>query len=229
MPAPDERAVRTQRIRKDFAMMNTMHTALRRPFPALPPAWMDETVWKFPEPIRPAFFSDQSPSSPDTAAQLRAHLVQHYAQLHQRLSRRLGCADLATECLHETWLRLARPVDGDVANTSGYVFRMACHLATDRLRAQRPCVSLDDPDGGCPELLDDLPGPQAVAEARSSLAALFRAMEGLSRRQRAVLIALRVEERSRGEVAQWLGVSLRSVDLALRQALAHCGARCPRG
>jgi hypothetical protein len=56
--------------------------------------------------------------------------------------------------------------------------------------------------------------PTAVAEARSSLVALSRAMEGLSRRQRAVLIALRVEERSRGEVAQWLGVSLRSVHSA---------------
>ncbi|WP_296560727.1 sigma-70 family RNA polymerase sigma factor [Pigmentiphaga sp.] len=188
---------------------------------------MEEAVWQSPELVRPAFLSD-APPSPDTAAQLRVHLVQHYAPLHRRLTRRLGCADLATECLHDTWLRLTRPVAGEVASADAYVFRMACFLAMDHFRARPPGLSLDDPGSGCPELFDELPGPHAVAEARSSLAALFRAMQGLSRRQRAVLIALRVEERSRGEVAQWLGLSLRSVDTALRQALAHCGAECAR-
>ncbi|MNV90109.1 RNA polymerase sigma factor [compost metagenome] len=51
---------------------------------------------------------------------------------------------------------------------------------------------------------------------------LARIMEGLPRRQRAVLIALRVEGRSRGDAAEWLGMSLRSVDTALRQALRYC-------
>ncbi|WP_398501113.1 RNA polymerase sigma factor [Variovorax sp.] len=206
-------------------MMNTMQTALGRPFPALPPAWMEESDWERPEQIRPAFQSVLPPAR-DTAAQLQEHLVRHYAQLHQRMSRRLGGADLAAECLHDTWLRLARPVEGAVDNADAYVFRMLCHVATDRLRSQRPSVSLDDPDNGCPELSDELPGPHAVAEARSSLAALSRAMQGLSRRQRAVLVALRVEERSRGDVSRWLGISLRSVDTALRQALAHCSAEC---
>ncbi|WZB77159.1 sigma-70 family RNA polymerase sigma factor [Achromobacter insuavis] len=72
------------------------------------------------------------------------------------------------------------------------------------------------------DLFDDAPGPQARAEARSTLAALARAMDGLSRQQQAVLVALRVEGRSRDEVARWLGLSTRSIDTALRQALRHC-------
>ncbi|WP_241053130.1 RNA polymerase sigma factor [Achromobacter xylosoxidans] len=163
-----------------------------------------------------------TPPSADTAACLRVHLVHHYVALHGRLARRLGCADLASEGLHGAWLRLARPVAGEVANADAYVFRMACHLAIDALRAQPACVSLDDPEAGCSDLWDGAPGPQAGAEARSTLAALARAMDGLSRQQQAVLVALRVEGRSRDEVARWLGLSTRSIDTALRQALRHC-------
>lgn len=218
----------------DAAMMNTPHTAFGRSFsalpglqamPALPPAWRGDAGREPAGQIRADFHSGPPPAQ-DTAALLREHLVRHYTQLHQRMSRRLGAADLAAECLHDTWLRLARPVDGVIGNADAYVFRMACHVAADRLRAQRPSVSLDDPDNACPEPLDEAPGPHAVAEARSSLAALSRAMGGLTRRQRAVLIALRVEERSRDDVSRWLGISLRSVDTALWQALAYCGAQC---
>ena len=171
---------------------------------------------------------DAPTSAAGTAARLRDHLVQRYTALHGRLARRLGCADLASEGLHGAWLRLARPVAGEVANADAYVFRMACHLAIDALRAQPSSVSLDDPEAGCPDLCDAAPGPLASAEARSTLAALARAMEGLSRQQHAVLVALRVEGRSRDEVARWLGLSTRSIDTALRQALRHCAERLER-
>ena len=181
-------------------MMHSLSFAGRRTACLVPPAW------------------------PDTAARLRAHLANRYVALHGRLARRLGCADLASDSLHNAWLRLARPVAGEVANPDAYVFRMACHLAVDQLRAQAPWQSLDDPDVAGPELADDAPGPQQAAESRSALAALARAMDGLSRRQRAVLLALRVEGRSRDDVAAWLGLSTRTIDTALRQALMHCEA-----
>ncbi|GAA0512187.1 RNA polymerase sigma factor [Pigmentiphaga sp. GD03639] len=162
------------------------------------------------------------------AASTRAHLVGNYARLRQRLARRLGCVDLAADCLHDVWLKLSRPVEADVANADAYVWRMLCHTATDHLRSQRPSVSLDDPDIDALGLADAGRGPQAAVEARSELARLDRALEGLSRRQRAVLIAVRVEQRSRRDVADWLGVSIRTVDTALHEALAHCSAYCGR-
>ncbi|WP_183013890.1 RNA polymerase sigma factor [Achromobacter sp. UMC46] len=217
-------------------MMNPISTVSRRPAPALPPPWCEGEAWRAPRP--PAWsapqvaWHDETPAARptladlvaggDTAARLRAHLSGSYAALHGRLARRFGCADLARECLHDTWLRLARPVAGEVRQADAYVFRMACHLAIDRLRAQASWLSLDDPDAGLPEPIDESPGPQTVAEGRSALMALAQIMEGLPRRQRAVLIALRVEGRSRGDAAEWLGMSLRSVDTALRQALRHC-------
>lgn len=217
-------------------MMNPISTVSRRPAPALPPPWREGEAWRAPRtlawPAPQVTRPDETPAAGpaladpaagiDTAARLRAHLSGSYAALHGRLARRFGCADLARECLHDTWLRLARPVVGDVRQADAYVFRMACHLAIDRLRAQASWLSLDDPDAGLPEPIDESPGPQAVAEGRSTLMELARIMEGLPRRQRAVLIALRVEGRSRGDAAEWLGMSLRSVDTALRQALRYC-------
>jgi RNA polymerase sigma-70 factor (ECF subfamily) len=47
-------------------------------------------------------------------------------------------------------------------------------------------------------------------------------MQRLPRRHRAVLEALRIEEMTRHEVASRYGLSLRSVDTALQQALSYC-------
>ena len=47
-------------------------------------------------------------------------------------------------------------------------------------------------------------------------------MQRLPRRHHAVLVALRIEEKTRQEVADGYRVSLTSVDTMLRQALDHC-------
>jgi RNA polymerase sigma-70 factor (ECF subfamily) len=229
-------------------MMTPLSTARPRATPALPPPWLDVDTWRLPrspvrqarQPVCPHDASvlshgesmpslddsarphDESPRRPDGTARLRDHLSDSYAALHGRLVRRFRCADLAHECLHEAWLRLQRPVLAEVREADAYVFRMACHLAIDRLRGQASWLSLDDPAAALPELVDETPGPQAVSEGRSALAALSRILDQLPRRQRAVLIALRVEGRSRADAAAWLGMSMRSVDTALRQALRHC-------
>lgn len=235
-----------RRSGKYLDMMHSLSIAGRRTAPGLPPAWQGSRGWNTgcseaeqgclreraaggyagllgaqlapPE----AGARLDAPAGTDTAARLRAHLANRYSALHGRLARRLGCADLASDSLHNAWLRLERPVAGDVINDDAYVFRMACHLAVDQLREQTPWQSLDDPQSVGVELADEAPGPQQVAESRSALAALARAMDGLSRRQCAVLVALRVEGRSRDDVAAWLGLSTRTIDTALRQALRHC-------
>lgn len=219
-------------------MMNPISTGAHRPAPALPPPWREgdprraPRALAWPDPQADCRHGEAAEEARqavalraagmDNAARLRHHLSGSYAALHRRLTRRLGCADMAGECLHETWLRLARPVAGEVRNADAYVFRMACHLAIDRLRAQVSWLSLDDPGAGLPDLIDEAPGPQRLLEGRSALSALARVIESLPRQQRAVLVALRVEGRSRSDTAEWLGMSLRSVDTALRQALRYC-------
>ncbi|MEI2418008.1 sigma-70 family RNA polymerase sigma factor [Orrella sp. JC864] len=153
---------------------------------------------------------------------LRDYLAAHYGTLHRRLAHDLGCPDLASDCLHDAWLRLGGPdLPSPVLRPGAYVYRMARNLALDRLRSESrllPLEAMDCESQSC----DPLPRPDEAAAARSELARLDRALHGLPFRHRCVLFELRVEERTRAQVARTYGVSVRGVDALLRQTLAHC-------
>lgn len=164
----------------------------------------------------------QAPAK-DYSVALRELLAANYTRLHQRLHRHLGCPDLASDCLHDAWLHLGEMnVSEPVQSPGAYIYRVACNLAMDRLRSNRPWQYASDVESELQALADHSPGPDLIAEARSDLEAFERALERLPRRHRSVLIGLRIEEKTRQEVADWLRISLRSVDTALRQALDHC-------
>ncbi len=154
---------------------------------------------------------------------LQDFLVANYERLRQRLLHRVGCAHLASDCLHDTWLRLGETVVGEpVLSPERYILRVACNLAIDYLRTDRPWQYSGDAEAVLEQFVDHSPGPETIAQARSELHAVDRAMERMPRRHRAVLISLRIDEMTRDEVATRYGLSLRGVDTALRQALDHC-------
>lgn len=113
------------------------------------------------------------------------------------------------------------PVCG-VHNPQAYLYRAACNTAMDMLDARRRHQGKADFELQMDVMADGAPGPAAIAEAGSDLRALGRVLEGLPKLQSSVLLALRIDERPRSEVAQQFGISLRKVDRALAQALAFC-------
>lgn len=154
---------------------------------------------------------------------LRDFLAANYVRLHRRLARHLGCPDLAAECLHDTWLRLGElTIFTPVRIPEAYVYRTACNVAMDRIRGNRSWQYTDNADADIDHLADPGPGPDVIAEARSELAAVERALHRLPHRHRSVLAALRIEEMTREDVAIRCDLSLRRVDTVLRQALDHC-------
>ncbi|WP_422086742.1 RNA polymerase sigma factor [Variovorax sp.] len=158
------------------------------------------------------------PTAPEV--DLQAHLTANYQSLHRRLERQFGCADLASECLHDAWLRLGERQPRETpANPDAYIYRVACNLAMDGMRERKRWMGLNEDCEDVDVIADLQPGPDMIAEARSEVAALDRAMQRLPGRHRSVLLALRWHEMSRQEVARRHGVSLRKVDTALRQAL----------
>ncbi|MGJ7543776.1 RNA polymerase sigma factor [Variovorax sp. LT1R16] len=162
----------------------------------------------------------------DQSVVLREVLVSHYDSLCRKLARRLGCPDLATECLHDAWLRLGNAtICVDVNCPDAYVYRVAHNVATDRLRDDRPWCYASAAEIALEGLVDHTPGPESIAQSRSALKALEHAFQRLPRRHKSVLMEIRVEERSRQDVAQHLGISLRTVDSVLRQALEFCSER----
>ncbi|MBN8752877.1 MULTISPECIES: RNA polymerase sigma factor [Variovorax] len=156
-------------------------------------------------------------------AALSAFVTSHYVQLVRRLTRHLGCPDLASDALHDAWLRLA-DIDSFhlVGNPDAYVYRAACNAALDRLRSARLRQHAHEADAELARVADHAPGPHHIAEARSDVMAVDRAMRHLPHRHRSILVGLRVHEMSRQEVAIRQGLSLRRVDTVLDQALAYC-------
>jgi len=170
-----------------------------------------------------------STPTPALSQALRECLELNYDHLHRRLTRHVGCPDTASDSLQEAWIRLGSATLPDaVRSAEAYVYRVACNLATDQLRDRRMWPSLADAETVFEHLADHGPGPEAVVEARSELAALDRALQGVPGRHRRVLMGLRLEELTREEVAARDGISLRSVDTVLRQTLDYCAAQTGR-
>jgi RNA polymerase sigma-70 factor (ECF subfamily) len=165
--------------------------------------------------------TDERTSVERSRAALNAFIARHYEQLARRLTWHLGCPDLARDSLHEAWLHLAdKDAFASVSNPAAYIYRVACNVATDSMRANRPWQQADETL--FEQLIDIGPGPDCIAEARSDLAAVERAMQSLPRLHGAILVALRVDEMPRQEVANRFGLSLRTVDKTLRRALECC-------
>jgi RNA polymerase sigma factor (sigma-70 family) len=154
-------------------------------------------------------------------AAMRQLLLERYDELRRRLARRLGSADEAHETLHELYLRIDRADAGVLQNPIAYLLASAINLARDRWRAENRRASRIDVDAVY-EIIDENPGPDRVAEGRSTFEVLGRALEQLTRRQRDVLIAARYEGLMQAEIAARLGISERLVRLELQRALDYC-------
>jgi RNA polymerase sigma factor (sigma-70 family) len=155
-------------------------------------------------------------------AALRQLLVVRYDDLRNRLTRRLGSADLASEALHEVYLRLDRADSpGLVASPAAYLFRAAFNVASDARRIESRQTRRTVVDG-LDEIPDRAPGPDDIAGAKFDLAALIEALRTLPPRQRAILIAARYEQIPRAEIAKRYKISRRLVQMELQRALEAC-------
>jgi len=159
---------------------------------------------------------------------LRDLLLADYIDLDRRLTRRLGSADLASDVLHETYLRLEGISEiGTVRSPKAYLFRIALNIANDRRRAESRRLTVDEVDSLL-DIPDDRPNAARVIEDRSEVSLLQRAIAELPERRRNVLILSRIEGLPNREIAGSLGVTVRTVETDLKQAIEHCAERLKR-
>ena len=161
-------------------------------------------------------------------AELRRVLLLRYEELKSRLTRHLGSSELAGEALQDTWLRLERG-EGifSVQNHDAYLFRVAVNLARDRQRGEDRRLNTNEVETLL-TVVDDAPNSERVVVARSDLHALERAMANLPPRQRAILLAARLDGLSRREIARHYRISVRLVQRELQEAQDYCAARVKR-
>ncbi|CAB3928913.1 RNA polymerase sigma factor [Achromobacter deleyi] len=162
---------------------------------------------------------------PSSLSVLRDFMLQRYDDLKARLTRRLGCPDLASDALQDTWLRLEAKDDlGPVDSPGPYLMRMAVNVAVDQQRVENRRLTVAEAEVLL-NVPDPAPGPDRIAEGRAELDALTRAMGELPARQRVILLAVRLEGLPQNDIAEQLGVSLRTVERELRNAHEYCARR----
>lgn len=159
---------------------------------------------------------------------LRQLLIAGYSDMRRRLTRRLGSEELASEALHEAYLRLDGARDAAVIERPGdYIFRVALNIATDHRRTANRRLSYAEVEA-LYLFADAVNDAEREIEARSELAALGRAFEALTPRRRAILIAVRIDGTPHAELAKRFGISERMVDKELRRALESCADQLER-
>jgi RNA polymerase sigma factor (sigma-70 family) len=156
-------------------------------------------------------------------------LVASYDDLRARLVRRAGSAELADEALQDTFLRLSNATGiGPVRDLKAYLFRVALSVVSNRRVAERRRRIVSEADAVA-DMVDDKPGPDRVVEARSEIGALKQVIQELPARRREIFMATFVDEIPLRETAAHFGVSVRTVQVEIKQALVHCAIRLDRG
>jgi RNA polymerase sigma-70 factor (ECF subfamily) len=158
-------------------------------------------------------------------AALQRRLLTRYADFKRRLTRYLGSADLAADALHDTWLRLERGGQlATVHNPDSYVYSMAVNIAANRRRDDNRRLTSAEVDALL-NVADDVPDAARALEARAELEAVIAIIGELPLRQQAILLAARLDNMPRRDLAARFGVSERFVQRELQQAHDYCAAR----
>ena len=157
--------------------------------------------------------------SDSTWSILKRMLADEYYLLRQQLARHVGSEDVASDALQDTFIRLARGGDiaDDLESPRGYLYQIAFNFARGRTRQERRRLTLVDADATL-EAIDDQPGPEEVAAARSDLKAMERALAQLPTRRREIFILAWIDGTPNSEIAVRYKISLRMVQIEVRRA-----------
>jgi len=138
--------------------------------------------------------------------------------LRKRLSNREDAADLA----QDTFLRLLRaPVpQEEIREPRRYLATIAKGLVTDLFRRRALERAYLEYLAGLPQAL--APSAEEQLALQQTLQEVDRMLQGLPPKVREAFVLAQFEELSYPEIAQRLGVSLRTVSNYLARALEHC-------
>jgi len=150
--------------------------------------------------------------------------ARHHVELYRYAARFTGDADLAEDVVQDVFVRLAERPPADEEHVRGWLFRVATTVAVDAMRTSRRRAVLARAWPDRMPMGDPAPDP-AVSAERSELRRRVReALQGLSEKERAVLL-MREEGFAHREIAQAVGTTTKSVGTMIARALEKLSRR----
>jgi RNA polymerase sigma factor (sigma-70 family) len=136
--------------------------------------------------------------------------------------RRLRDHGLAEDLTQETLMRVVQRAETiDPARPDAYIFQIAANLLRDRARRMKVRTAYLNgagvAEGARVEELD----PHRVVQARQSLATVTKALQSLPERTRTIFVLFRLEGMKQRDIADMLGVSIRTVEQHVVRASVH--------
>lgn len=144
------------------------------------------------------------------------------SQLRKFLLGKVFSPETAEELAQETYVRFLRqPNRSHIADLNAFLFTIAANLARDHLRVLRRghlgnCEELDE------EWPDSRPNTHELIEGLCLAERMERAIDTLPEKTREIFLQYRADGLRYREIAENLGLSERTVEYHIRQALQHC-------
>lgn len=151
----------------------------------------------------------------------RVHELYHlYSKgLVRQLCRSTGCRETASDLMHETFVRLMRLAPGKLAGIERPEAWLNCVSKNLFLRWRRTQNAAAESKAVIEIGLDPNLDQIAFLETRETLRRVEAAMAQLSRKTRTIFVAHRIEGMSYAEIAEARGISVRTVEWHIGEAI----------
>lgn len=154
---------------------------------------------------------------------LQAAYVQHRGWLHRWLTQKLGCTDRAEDLAQDTFVRILssrQPQSWDWREPRAYLRVVANGLLIDYFRHRSLEAAYLDALAQFGEPLVASPEErELVMEALQRIDAM---LDRLPTRTRRIFLMAQLEDMTYAQIAEALGISLRTVKRAMQEAFASC-------
>jgi RNA polymerase sigma factor (sigma-70 family) len=153
--------------------------------------------------------------------EVHAHEGQLRAYLHGSFPAINDVDDLVQESYLRIWRRQLRQ---PIRSAKGFLYKIARHLAIDRVRGRRRNLIDGVADLSVLDVMDGKPGVAEAACTSEELELLVEAIDSLPSRCREILILRKLRGLSQKEIALRLGIAERTVEVQGTKGLDRCEA-----
>ncbi|HMN43777.1 MAG TPA: sigma-70 family RNA polymerase sigma factor [Povalibacter sp.] len=152
---------------------------------------------------------------------LHSLYANHHGWLQNWLRRKLSCSEQAADLAQDTFVRVLRTAgDEPIREPRSYLIRIAGGLVVDYFRRRRVERAFLEYLARVPESC--APSPETREILIESLVRIDAMLDGLKPRVREVFLLSQIDGLTYPQIAQRVGISLRSVSNHMTVAFDHC-------